>query len=334
MTILAVGTSAVEFPDSFNLLDDSTDTVWFDDDYVSRAVLSSNTASAGGTVAKVLDTPVDDCWFRFMYRTSSTGVGNSATESSRVVFYDADNNVIASINRRFANSLRLLVRGNSGLVAHPDEVAASNLGTSTPVEVALRLQVTPTANTFTMYLSGGVLMTHTVAVSSKTPGTARVAARGIHSNNANVTVGFSEIMVSDGVDLRGLRLLQGTLDPEAGAYDDFVNGRGTLLDFDAMTAAISDTPGQRVSSEVTFTVPGTPTIYGLAVNARADFETGTPDQLAAFLRIGTDNHDAAGRTMAMAVAPTFIWTQNPHTAAPWVAGDLADLEVGLLSANS
>ena len=334
MTILAVGTSAIEFPDSLGLSGDSTDAAWFDPSFVSRAVLSVNAAAAGGTIAVSLDTPVDDCWFKFMYRTSSTGVGNSATESNRVVFHDADNTPIATISRVSSNALRIRVRGNAGLVAHPETVAASNVALATPGEIAFRLQVTPTANTFTMYLDGGMLMTHTVAVSSRTPGTARIEARGIHSTNANVTVGFSEIMVSDGVDLRGLRLLQGSLDPDAGAYDAFANGRGRLLDFDVTTAAISDAPGQRVSAAVGFTVPGAPVIHALAVNARADFETGTPDQLAGFLRIGSDTHDAPGRTMTMAAAPTFLWTGNPHTSAPWEVGDLTGLEVGLLSASS
>ena len=334
MTILAVGTSAVEFPDSFDLLADSTESVWFDGDYVSRAVLSSNTASAGGTVAKVLDTPVDDCWFRFMYRASSTLVGVSSTQSTRIGFRDANGVEIGAVVRVQSNGLRVQVRGNSGVSQGPETVAASIFSITSPGEVVCRLQVTSTENTITLYLDGGVILEHSVAVTSRTPGTARVAARSIHSNVSGHTVGFSEIMVSDGVDLRGLRLLQGSLDPDAGAYNDFENGRGTLLDFDAATIAISDTPGQRVSSEVSFTVAGTPTIYGVAVNARADFETGTPDQLAGFLRIGSDNHDAAGRTMAMAVAPTFLWTGNPDTGAPWGVGDLAGLEVGLLSASS
>lgn len=334
MTVLAVGTSAIEFPDSLGLSGDSTDPAWFDASFVSRAALSVNSAAAGGTLAKVLDSPVDDCWFKFMYRTSSAGVGNSATESNRVVFHDADHTPIATISRALSNALRIRVRGDAGLVAHPETVAATNAALSTPGEMAFRLQVTPTANTFTMYLNGGVLMTHTVAVTSKTPGTARVEARGLHSTNANVTVGFSEIMISDGVDLRGLRLLQGSLDPDTGAHDGFANGRGRLLDFDVATAAISDAPGQRVSSAVGFTVPGAPIIHALALTTRADFETGTPDQLAGFLRIGSDIHDAPGRTITMAAAPTFLWTGNPHTAAPWEVGDLVGLEVGLLSAAS
>lgn len=331
MPILIAGTSLVDFPDSFpgaGPTVDNTNPIWFDDAYVSRGIEVSGAANSGA-VAYHCGGPVDDLWVHCVLRTQDTTAGTSATESTRLGFYDEDNNVVAEMSRWLSNSVRL--RAYGGSIANSAGVLPSTYAGSTPFRFSARVQVTETTVTITTYVNGGAVDTVTATTATKRKSPVRFELRQPYSNNSR-TVVFSEIIVTDGVDPRDMRVKEAALNPAAGHYDQMSGARADLTDHDETTFMRANAVGQRVSLGSAFPAfVGTPAVRGLVINSRAGYESGPANALAGFVRRAGTDFDAPFQTVTARDRKTFVMENDPGTSAPWDPAGLDDIEIGILA---
>ena len=306
----------------------------FDAEYVKGGTFRNHDVALRATAGvPVIDlaAPVADLWVSFRMFSNLQSNSNSV-ENLRLETASGD--MLASLVKVGGTALRARVVGASTVTG------ATNLGwnsaTGTHMDVVLHLRNDGVDRIFDVYFGGILEQSHSVALGSLGDASRIVIGNPWNASNSNSSAWFvlSEVLITDGIDPRGLRVA--ALRPDAiGHHDQMLGSITGLANASAVTGVASDAAGQRVSWQPeAYTGPTPGGIAAVMTTARAGRLSGAPSRLAQTLRIDGTDHDGDPQTIGATAFWSQVWAANPHTAAPWGVGDLAGLEVGLLSADS
>lgn len=158
---------------------------------------------------------------------------------------------------------------------------------------------------------------------------------GTAASGAQRWITFSEMLVSDGIDLRGLRVAaRRPVGP--GAVNTMTSGSYVDIgDGEDVTGVVSETPGQRLLwTPEAYVGPASPqNVRAVMTTARASHQNAGPNALAQTVRIGGANYDSGAAPIGVLSTPSAAWELNPATGQPWTVAEINSIEAGLLSAN-
>ena len=155
------------------------------------------------------------------------------------------------------------------------------------------------------------------------------------SSSGTRWITFSEMLVSDGIDLRGLRVA-GRRPVGPGAVNTMTSGSYVDIgDGDDATGVVSETPGQRLLwTPEAYVGPASPqNVRAVMTTARASHQNAGPNALAQTVRVDGTNYDSGATPIGVLSIPSAAWELNPATGQPWTVAEINSIEAGLLSAN-
>lgn len=325
MAILTVANIAADFGGS------AIDTTSLNERDAAYSPTGIQTTSDNAMAMAEWVAPSGDLWFHFRWLTSSFS-SSSGADGYLMSFYDASGNLVARVD--YSN-------GGIGAQAIGDSTVSGTYNlTPDDTKYTLDVRVSLSGGNITVDLysgGGGAPISTAVAanVGAKTAPVRAVFDMFDIDGNASATTYFSEIIVTDSEDTRGWRLA--TLEPNTnGNYNQWVGDVNELGDGDTATAIATDTNANRQSWNPTaYAGPASPSsiraVIGKAQCLRGI--SGSPSQIAQFLRISATDYDGAAVAFAAGEQKPIltVWDNNPATASPWATADLASLELGLLA---
>lgn len=308
-----------------------TGTAYRDENYVPNSVRLKDTdfedAEIGIGIGYELDSEVDDLWVRWKWGCNDIGL----YQYRDFGIWDANGDILADIKRSSYNNPRYVhVYGDveeTVLFSYDPQDGAF-------VEFVAHLEKTATDRIFTIYIDGAKVASVSTGIGSLGGGKF-ISATGMFSHNNGSTdyVYFSEGIVSDGVDLRNLRLAAFEQDA-AGFYSDWTGNIASLVDGDKATGLTSDTDGDRSSVTTTYVGPSEGNIREVFVVGGAAHESGEPSEVVPFLRIGGTDYDGVAKAIAPVTVFAQSWDQNPATLADWTFADFSSIEIGVKAQDS
>lgn len=244
--------------------------------------------------------------------------------------FDANQNKLCEVYKfNNANSYTLGLRAyENGNVVTTEASFPVNIGVMNQIDV--KITVTATTVEASLYVNGGLaaIANHALNDANFTKpthfnlGAAFASSSGKHY--------FSEILVSDS-DTRNARmsLLRPTA---AGGETDWVGAAVELADDDPTSGMTTTLANQRQTLDLT-AYTGASNISSLVVATQTIAGANGPQNLRHTVRMSAVNYDGPSDIPLAAVLQYDItdFQINPATSLPWVADDLATLEIGFIS---
>jgi hypothetical protein len=274
-----------------------------------------------------IDAAVGDLWVHFRAR-SSGDVFDSDSDGDLFEAYDANGDLVARLDATNGD-FRAEAIGDTNVFGASTFTWADNQNKT----IDMRIAVGANVEVF-VYENGTLVSSASAANTGAKLIPVDLIWRVVDLNDVSNPGEwyFSEFIVTDGEDTRGWRLA--TLEAaSAGFYTDFVGDFNQLGDRQLVSGAASATDGDRVSSGLSAYGGAASTVRAVVNVANAQRGPAGISQLTQFLRIGGTDYSGATETFATGEKKQLIqvWNDNPATAVPWVTGDLATLEMGLLA---
>jgi hypothetical protein len=321
MTILFVGNVPSDFglpPTTYSTLATGRDTAY-----------TISSLAIPGLVQATINLPAytGTFWLHAVIRAST--VSSSLTDSS-FVFRDAAGVAVADL-RRDQNVKVFRIRSLGDTTVQGG--GSITLLDATVYTLDIRVEVTASVINTELFVNGTSVSTATAANTVGGKGVPRKVEMVNTMVTTSGTLVMSEVICANESTV-GMRLLQ-RAPSTAGTFSDWSGALANLADNDSNTVVVSDAAGERLSFGLTaYGGPGSPaSIRAVVANTAARRVSGTPSQLAHFVRIGGTNYDLADAAVTVGEVVRQVWDQNPATSTPWTVASLSAIEVGIKSAT-
>jgi hypothetical protein len=266
-------------------------------------------------------------WIHF--RTYVDGLSiNDELHMLRV--FDANQNLLCQVNK-LDSVLTYFLELKAYDNANPkNQVAGFPINKSVLNSIDVKIDVAAGYVKTSLYINGGLAAVSDWATNSAGYGVPTHFALGAAFSSAGGSHYFSEVLVSDS-DTRNVRM--SLLRPVAsGGETDWVGVVAELADDDP-TSGMTTTAANQRQTLTLGAYAGASNISSVVVASQTMAGAGAPQNLRHTVRMSTINYDGPTDIPLSEVLQYDItdFQINPATSLPWVAADLATLEVGFIS---
>lgn len=315
----------------------------FDANYTDKAISVTVPINNGSPspVQFYAGTIAGDLWVHFRLKTPSVGTLPSLTSIGTLMsFKAADGTEIARIQVKGSTA----TAPNNGwhATAYGDTTVNGAVFTgqygSATVTYDIQITSNSTSIIINVYSNGTLVSSATAANSSGLKGKPAFVSwpfDNSHFHSSGTTIlSLSEVVATDGESTVGWRVA--ALKPNAnGANTAWL---GSVTDIQTVgdgLAITSGTAGQRESWTLSaYAGASSPSsIRGLVAKIRGSKGSSGPGKITPMVRFSSTNYDKTALTPDGTVPIYADWTTNPNTGVSWTTGDLATVEMGVLSAT-